>query len=196
MMPKRHPDLRIGFEPLTTVGWDAGGVVGKGSVVETNSCLKTGDDFESLRYKVEKGFRVPPSDFVFDSRRVTTSAIICASKSRMSARDCGQGDSGGPLIVRGGSSWEKDLAVGILSFDVNECNGNNPTSFMLAFDLDLPKHSLVSRPTNLPNYSAVTFDLPTVRFSPPPLRPPSSSPLTADSPSTKSVTNALGSPAL
>ena len=73
------------------------------------------------------------------------SSTICVIGGPTGASTC-SGDSGGPLILEG-SSWEEDVAVGVLSFGAADCGDSKPSVFtrLSSFDAFILEETALRR---------------------------------------------------
>ena len=73
------------------------------------------------------------------------SSTICVIQGPSGETTC-SGDTGGPLIVEG-STWEEDVAVGVLSFGAAVCGDNKPSVFtrISSFDAFIRKETALRR---------------------------------------------------
>ena len=79
------------------------------------------------------------------SAEMLTSSTMCVISGPSGASTC-SGDSGGPLIIEG-SSWEEDVAVGVLSFGAARCWDTKPSVFtrLSSFDSFIRKETALRR---------------------------------------------------
>ena len=73
------------------------------------------------------------------------SSTMCVIEGPSGASTC-SGDSGGPLILEG-SSWEEDVAVGVLSFGAADCRDSKPSVFtrLSSFDAFILEETSLKR---------------------------------------------------
>ena len=79
------------------------------------------------------------------SAEMLVSSTMCVISGPSGASTC-SGDSGGPLIIEG-SSWEEDVAVGVLSFGAARCWDTKPSVFtrLSSFDSFIRKETSLRR---------------------------------------------------
>ena len=79
------------------------------------------------------------------SAEMLMSSTMCAIRGPSGASTC-SGNAGGPLIIEG-SSWEEDVAVGVLSFGAARCWDNKPSFFtrLSSFDSFIRKETALRR---------------------------------------------------
>ena len=134
LMPQ--PENLWGFTLMATLGWGD-------TNTEEYSAARLPDQLQ----KAEVFYQTPEQckRLLGNALETLTSSTMCVISGPSGASTC-SGDSGGPLVIEG-SSWEEDVAVGVLSFGAANCWDNKPSVFtrLSSFDSFIRKETALRR---------------------------------------------------
>ena len=135
LMPQ--PENLWSFTLMATLGW------GDTNAEQNSTAPRPPDQLQ----KAEVFYQTPKQckRLLGKNLETLTSSTMCVISGPSGASTC-SGDSGGPLIIEG-SSWEEDVAVGVLSFGAENCWDNKPSGFtrLSAFDAFILEESALRR---------------------------------------------------
>ena len=126
LMPQ--PENLSSFTLMTTLGWE------HGELQKAEILYQTPQECKGLLGSALGGFA-----------ETLKSSTICVIKGPSGAATC-SGAAGGPLVIEG-STWEEDVAVGVLSFGPSRCGDDKPSVFtrISSFDAFIRKETALRR---------------------------------------------------
>ena len=139
LMPQ--PENLSSFMLMATLGW------GDTNTDQFSAAPSLPDQLHKAEvvYQTPQACKILLGNALGGSAETIWSSTICVIKGPSGANTC-TGDAGGPLVVEG-STWEEDVAVGVLSFGAARCGDNHPSVFtrLSSFDAFIRKETALRR---------------------------------------------------